>query len=115
MTGFALMGKGEKRDRYGRTKKDKQIQDQAMEMPTDGCRTINIHADGSVYVPNTYPTEVSVCVSVPTPHGELVDIRPLMRGLYEEICTGEVTYTSKEVYEMLEREAPTIIEAEEER
>ena len=49
---------------------------------------------------------------LPKGHGELVDIRPLMRGLYEEICVGELTYTTSEVYKMLENEAPTIIEAE---
>ncbi len=47
-------------------------------------------------------------------HGELVDIRPLMRGLYEEMCVGELTYTTSEVYKMLENEAPTIIEADKE-
>ena len=49
---------------------------------------------------------------LPKGHGELVDIRPLMRGLYEEICVGELTYTTSEVYKMLENEAPTIIEAD---
>ena len=45
-------------------------------------------------------------------HGELVDIRPLMRGLYEEIQVGELTYTTSEVYKMLEEETSTIIEAD---
>ena len=49
---------------------------------------------------------------LPKGHGELVDIRPLMRGLYEEMCVGELTYTTSEVYKMLENEAPTIIEAD---
>ena len=50
---------------------------------------------------------------LPEPHGELVDIRPLMRGLYEEIQVGELTYTTSEVYKMIEEETSTIIEADE--
>lgn len=49
---------------------------------------------------------------LPKGHGELADIRPLMRGLYEEMCVGELSYTTSEVYKMLENEAPTIIEAD---
>ena len=41
----------------------------------------------------------------------LKDVWHLMRGLYEEICVGEETYATKEVYEMIENEAPTIFEA----
>lgn len=48
---------------------------------------------------------------LPEPHGELVDIRPLMRGLYEEMCVEELTYTTSEVYKMLEDETSTILEA----
>ena len=50
----------------------------------------------------------------PLPEGEIVDIRPLMRGLYEEMCMGEVTYTTSEVYKMLEEECQVIIEADKE-
>lgn len=49
---------------------------------------------------------------LPKGHGELVDIRPLMRGLYEEKCVGELTYTTSEVYRMLDDETTTIIEAD---
>ena len=52
---------------------------------------------------------------LPKGHGELVDIRPLMRGLYEEIQVGELRYTTSEVYKMLEEETSTIIEADTER
>ena len=48
---------------------------------------------------------------LPEPHGELVDIRPLMRGLYEEMCVGELTYTTSEVFKMIEDETSTILEA----
>lgn len=42
-------------------------------------------------------------VPLPKGHGvELVDIRPLMRGLYEEMCVGELTYTTSEVMQILE-------------
>ena len=49
-------------------------------------------------------------------HGDLIDIEPFMRGLYEEMCTGGEVYTTKQVYEMLDqelREMPTVIPAEE--
>ena len=49
---------------------------------------------------------------LPKGHGEIVDIQPLMRGLYEEMCTGEVTYTTSEVYKMLEEECQVIIKAD---
>ena len=52
-------------------------------------------------------------IPLPKGHGELVDIRPLMRGLYEEIQVGELTYTTSEVYKMLEDECPIVIEADE--
>lgn len=51
---------------------------------------------------------------IPLPEGEIVDIRPLMRGLYEERCTGEVIYTTSEVYKMLEEECQVIVEADKE-
>ena len=52
-------------------------------------------------------------IQLPKGHGvELVDIRPLMRGLYEEKCVGELTYTTSEVYKMLEDETTIIIEAD---
>ena len=49
---------------------------------------------------------------LPKGYGEIVDIQPLMRGLYEEMCTGEVTYTTSEVYKMLEEECKVIIKAD---
>ena len=51
---------------------------------------------------------------LPKGHGEMVDIQPLMRGLYEEMCMGEVTYTTSEVYKMLEEELSPIIESDKE-
>lgn len=51
-------------------------------------------------------------ILLPKGHGEIVDIRPLMRGLYEEMCTGGETYTTSDVYKMLEEECPVIIEAD---
>ena len=51
---------------------------------------------------------------LPKGHGDLIDIQPLMRGLYEETCVGELTYTTSEVYKMLEEECPVIIEADKE-
>ncbi len=34
----------------------------------------------------------------------IVDIEPLMRGLYEEMQTGGETYSTQSVYDMLEKE-----------
>lgn len=34
----------------------------------------------------------------------IVDIEPLMRGLYEEIQMGGETYSTQSVYEMIEKE-----------
>lgn len=54
-------------------------------------------------------------IEVPTPHGQLIDIEPFMRGLYEEIQMGQITYTSQELYDMIDEEIklmPTIIESE---
>lgn len=55
--------------------------------------------DGKVCEAGGYEFDV-----LPKGHGDLVDIQPLMRGLYEEIKVGELTYTTSEVYKMLEKE-----------
>ena len=34
----------------------------------------------------------------------LNNLESFMRGLWEEICIGEVTYTTKEVYNMINKE-----------
>lgn len=49
---------------------------------------------------------------LPEGHGVFKDVTPLMRGLYEEICTGEVSYNSSDVYKMIDEECSTIIEAD---
>ena len=49
---------------------------------------------------------------LPKGHDRLVDISPLMRGLYEEKCVGELTYTTSEVYELVNNNTDTIIEAD---
>lgn len=54
-------------------------------------------------------------IEVP-PHGQLIDIELFMRGLYEEIQMGQITYTSQDIYDMMDNEIksmPTIIPAEE--
>lgn len=38
----------------------------------------------------------------------IVDIEPLMRGLYEEIQMGGETYSTQSVYEMIEKETSKV-------
>lgn len=48
---------------------------------------------------------------LPKGHGKIVDIKPLMIGLYEGM--GKEAYTAVEIYEMLEEDCRVIIEADE--
>lgn len=55
-----------------------------MDMPVEGLVTVNIHSDGTVYVHGAYPTELHEAVSVPTPHGRLIDadeFRKVVEGM----------------------------------
>lgn len=49
---------------------------------------------------------------LPKRHGKIVDIKPLMIGLYEGM--GKETFSPIEVYKMLDEECRVIIEADEE-
>ena len=49
---------------------------------------------------------------LPKGHGKIVDIKPLMIGLYEGM--GKETFTPVEIYKMLDEECRVIIEADEE-
>lgn len=49
---------------------------------------------------------------LPKGHGILKDVTNLMRGLYTDIQTIEETFTSSDVYKMIDEECPTIIEAD---
>lgn len=51
---------------------------------------------------------------LPKGHGVLKDVTNLMRGLYTDTQTTEETFTSSEVYKMIDEECPTIIEADKE-
>lgn len=51
---------------------------------------------------------------LPKGHGVLKDVTNLMRGLYTDIQTTEETFTSSDVYKMIDEECPTIIEESEE-
>ena len=49
----------------------------------------------------------------PKGHGVLKDVTNLMRGLYTDIqARAEETFTSSDVYKMIDEECPTIIEAD---
>ena len=49
---------------------------------------------------------------LPKGHGVLKDVTNLMRGLYTDMQTIEETFTSSDVYKMIDEECPTIIEAD---
>lgn len=53
-------------------------------------------------------------IVLPKGHGSLKDVTNLMRGLYTDTQTTEETFTSSEVYKMIDEECPTIIEADKE-
>ena len=52
---------------------------------------------------------------LPKGHGVLKDVTNIMRGLYTDIQTTEVSFTSSEVYKMIDEECPTVIEADKEQ
>lgn len=47
---------------------------------------------------------------LPKNHGVLKDVTNLMRGLYTDMQTVEETFTSSEVYKMIDEECSTIID-----
>ena len=51
-------------------------------------------------------------IPLPKGHGKIVDIKPLMVGLYEGM--GKETFSPIEVYKMLDEECRVIIEADKE-
>lgn len=51
---------------------------------------------------------------LPKGHGVLKDVTNLMRGLYTDIQTTEETFTSSDVYKMIDEECPTIIDTDKE-
>lgn len=83
--------------------------------PNQGCYCVALFAD--LHRTNFVKERLANCplIPIPTPHGKLIDIEPFMRGLYEEIQMGQITYTSQELYDMIDEEIksmPTIIESE---
>lgn len=50
---------------------------------------------------------------LPKGHGVLKDVTNLMRGIYTDMQTDEMMFTSSEVYKLIDEECPTIIPAEE--
>lgn len=76
-----------------------------MEMPSKGCKTIDIHADGTVYVHGAYPTELHKAIPVPTPHGRLIDADELNHEYYK---SPSYLNLCKAI-----NDAPTVMEAEE--
>ena len=55
---------------------------------------------------------VSNGTPLPKGHGVLKDVTNLMRGLYTDMQTIEETFTSSDVYKMIDEECQTIIEAD---
>jgi len=84
-----------------------------IEMPK-GNSTINmlIYADGTVYTGHVNDSRYSA-VSVPTPHGDLVDRNELMT----DVIDSDLDHLQRDDWEeviQIVQDAPTIIEAEEE-
>ena len=82
-----------------------------MEMP-QGNSTVNvlIYADGTVYTGHVNDSRYSA-VSVPTPHGRLIDADALMTEVMDRDLDHLQRDDWKEVIQIME-DAPTIIEAE---
>ena len=55
---------------------------------------------------------ISNGIPLPKGHGVLKDVTNIMRGLYTDMQTVEETFTSSDVYKMIDKECPTIIEAD---
>ena len=85
-----------------------------VDIPEDRYETLKMLSETRTFYLDFYQRLIVNGTPLPKGHGEIVDIRPLMRGLYEEMCMGEVTYTTSEVYKMLEEECQVIIEADKE-
>lgn len=56
--------------------------------------------------------EIANGTTLPKGHGVLKDVTNLMRGLYTDMQTIEETFTSSDVYKMIDEECPTIIGAD---
>lgn len=89
-----------------------------MEMPTDPFYPIHatIYADGTVITGHGIGEFAKEAVSVPTPHGRLIDADALME-LYEptpeDANEWEHYTTTVSVIRQNIKDAPTVIEAEE--
>lgn len=60
-----------------------------LEMPKAGMSTtINIHADGTVYVYGTYQTELHKAARVP-PHGRLIDADAMIHDIEKAVAPTE--------------------------
>ena len=81
-------------------------------MPVKGLVTVNIHSDGLVYVHGAYPTELHEAVSIPTPHGRLIDADALKVKFAKTDANGINLELDRYALKCIET-APTIIEAEE--
>lgn len=68
----------------------------------------------SGYYANECYNAVLCGTPLPKGHGALKDVTNLMRGLYTDMQTIEETFTSSDVYKMIDEECPTIIEADKE-
>lgn len=87
-----------------------------IEMPSKGCKTINIHADGTVYVHGAYPTDLHKAIPIPTPHGRLIDADKLYKWIKAE-CNpyGKPRIEYEDGNKVLDiiKTTSTVIEAEE--
>lgn len=99
---------------YKENRKMTEYREVVIKIPEEIISFVNLNG----FLPENYRSAMGRVlldgVELPKGHGSLIDIQPLMRGLYEEMCVGELTYTTSEVYKMLEEECHEIIEADKE-
>ena len=82
-----------------------------MEMP-QGNSTINvlIYADGTVYTGHVNDSQYSA-VSVPTPHGRLIDIKSVEEGKFVTVINDYQRWWNGALESVIDN-APTVIKAE---
>lgn len=83
-----------------------------IEMPKSGYKIVYIHSNGYVYEPtndNQIWNTIGKATSVPTPHGDLIDVDEELRLM--QSCDYDTYDDYSRAFDMLDC-APTVIEAE---
>lgn len=81
-----------------------------IEMPIDTYLTLNIYPDGRVAT--NLDANCATAISVPTPHGDLID-RDKLKADNPRHMNADVPYVTEVTVEEIIDAAPTVIEADE--